>query len=58
MNQVIKSKGINFGLIYGLYLVSIILYAYAIDQQFFTSYWLMGLSLLGFFVHGLWVIEA
>jgi hypothetical protein len=58
MNQVLKSKGINFGLFYGLYLISIILYAYAIDQNFFTSYWLMGLSLLGFFVHGFWVIGS
>ncbi|CAM1364558.1 conserved membrane protein of unknown function [Tenacibaculum soleae] len=58
MNQIIKTKGINFGLCYGFYLILILLYAYAIDQNFFTSYWMMGLSILGFFVHGFWVIGS
>ena len=58
MNQTIKSKGINFGVIYGLVLILPVLYAYAIDQTFFASYWNLGIALLAFFVHGFWVVGS
>jgi hypothetical protein len=58
MNQLIKSKGVNFGLVYGLFLSLLVLYAYVVDLNFFTSYWLPGLMILGFLVHGFWVIGS
>jgi hypothetical protein len=58
MNQLIKSKGLNFGLAYGFYLILLTLYAYVIDLSFFTSYWILGLVVIGFFVNGLWVIGS
>jgi hypothetical protein len=58
MNQIIKSKGINFGLIFGLVLISPVLYAYAIDQTFFASFWNLGIALIAFFVHGFWVVGS
>ena len=41
MNQLIKSKGQNFGLFYGIFLIFLTLYAYAIDINFFVSYWFL-----------------
>lgn len=58
MNQNIKSKGVLFGVFFGIYLISILLYAYLIDQNFFTSYWWMGLTIAGFFIHSIWVIGS
>ena len=57
-NQLIKSKGINFGIAYGLFLILLTLYAYAIDLNFFASFWFLGLVMVGFFVNGLWVIGS
>ena len=57
-NQLIKSKGINFGLGYGLYLILLTLYAYVIDLNFFASFWFLGLFIFGFFINGLWVIGS
>ena len=48
-NQLIKSKGINFGIAYGLFLILLTLYAYAIDLNFFASFWFLGLVMVGFF---------
>ena len=53
-----KTKGVNFGLCYGLYLVLLTLYAYVIDLNFFASFWFLGLVIIGFFVNGLWVIAS
>lgn len=58
MNQTIKSKGINFGIIYGLVLILPVLYSYAIDQTFFASFWNLGITLLAFFVHGFWIVGS
>ena len=58
MNPIIKAKGINFGIIYGLFLISLTLYAYVIDINFFTNYWFIVLLLIGFFVNGFWVIGS
>lgn len=57
-NQLIKSKGINFGIAYGLFLIFLTLYAYVIDLNFFASFWFLGLVIGGFFVNGLWVIAS
>ena len=58
MNQTIKSKGINFGLIFGLALILPVLYAYAINLNYFVSFWALGVLVLTFFVHGFWVIGS
>ena len=58
MNQLIKSKGINFGLVYGLALILPILYAYTIDLNYFVSFWALGILILTFFIHGFWVIGS
>ncbi len=58
MNQVIKSKGINFGLFFGLALILPVLYAYAINLNYFVSFWALGVLVLTFFVHGFWVIGS
>ena len=58
MNELIKTKGINFGLYYGLFLISLLLYAYAIDINFFVSYWYAGLVFVSFFVNGFWVLGS
>ncbi|WOC39887.1 DUF4199 domain-containing protein [Polaribacter sp. HL-MS24] len=58
MNPLIKAKGINFGIIYGLFLISLTLYAYVVDINFFTNYWFIVLLLIGFFVNGFWVIGS
>jgi len=47
MNQIIKTKGITFGLILGFILALITAYGYAIDLSLFTSYWLL---LFNFFI--------
>ena len=56
MNPIIKAKGINFGIIYGLFLISLTLYAYVIDINFFhkllvyriTINWLFRERILGY----------
>jgi len=58
MNQIIKSKGINFGLAYGFALILPVLYAYTINLNYFVSFWALGILLLTFFVHGFWVIGS
>jgi hypothetical protein len=58
MNQIIKSKGINSGLVFGLVLILPVLYAYVIDPTFFVSFWNLGIALLAFFVHGFWVVGS
>lgn len=58
MNQLIKSKGLNFGLVYGFTLILPILYAYVIDLNYFVSFWALGVLLLTFFVHGFWVVGS
>ncbi|WP_299063181.1 DUF4199 domain-containing protein [uncultured Polaribacter sp.] len=55
-DKIIKTKGVHFGLYFGLFLVLLLLYAYVIDNNFFASYWYLGILVLGFFVNGLWVI--
>lgn len=57
-NQLIKSKGINFGLGYGFFLILLTLYAYVIDNTFFVSYWFLIFVIIGFFVNGFWVIGS
>jgi len=57
-NQLIKPKGINFGIGYGLFLILLTLYAYVIDLNFFASYWFLALVIIGFFVNGIWVIAS
>ncbi len=57
-NQLIKTKGINFGIGYGAYLILLTLYAYVIDNGFFASFWFLGFVILGFFVNGFWVIGS
>jgi hypothetical protein len=47
MNQIIKTKGITFGLILGFILALMTTYGYAIDLELFTSYWLL---ILNFFI--------
>ena len=47
MNEIIKTKGITFGLILGFILALLTAYGYAIDLSLFTSYWLL---LLNFFI--------
>ncbi len=47
MNEIIKTKGLTFGLILGFVLALITTYGYAIDLSLFTSYWLL---LLNFFI--------
>lgn len=47
MNQIIKTKGISFGLILGFILALMTTYGYAIDLELFTSYWLL---ILNFFI--------
>ncbi len=47
MNQIIKTKGISFGLILGFILALMTTYGYAIDLKLFTSYWLL---ILNFFI--------
>jgi len=47
MNQIIKTKGISFGLILGFILALMTTYGYAIDLELFTSYWLL---VLNFFI--------
>lgn len=58
MNELIKTKGINFGLVFGLFLSSITLYAYVIDLSLFVSYWALGLVIVGYLVNGFWVIGS
>ena len=58
MNQIIKSKGINFGLIFGLALILPVLYAYTINLNYFVSFWALGILVLTFFVHGFWVVGS
>ncbi len=58
MNQTIKSKGINFGLIFGLALILPVLYAYAVNLNYFVSFWSLGVLVLTFFVHGFWVVGS
>jgi len=57
-NKIIKPKGINFGIGYGLFLILLTLYAYVIDLNFFASFWFLGLVIIGFFVNGIWVIAS
>ena len=58
VNPLIKTKGINFGLGYGLYLILLTLYAYVLDNSFFASFWFLGFVIIGFFVNGFWVIAS
>mgnify|MGYP001187928949 CR=1 FL=1 len=58
MNQLVKSKGLKFGLIYGTFLIFLTLYAYAIDLNFFVSYWNLVLVILSFFVSAFWVMGS
>lgn len=57
-NQLIKPKGINFGIGYGLFLILLTLYAYVIDLTFFANFWFLALVIIGFFVNGIWVIAS
>ncbi|MDB4171056.1 DUF4199 domain-containing protein [Polaribacter sp.] len=58
MNQLIKSKGQNFGLFYGIFLIFLTLYAYAIDINFFVSYWFLIFVIISFFVNAFWVMGS
>ena len=58
MNQLIKSKGQNFGLFYGIFLIFLTLYAYAIDINFFVSYWFLFFVIISFFVNAFWVMGS
>ena len=58
MNELVKSKGLKFGLIYGTFLIFLTLYAYAIDLNFFVSYWNLALVILSFFVNAFWVMGS
>ena len=57
-NQLMKTKGINFGLGYGAYLASLTLYAYVIDNEFFASFWFLGFIIIGFFINAFWAMGS
>ena len=58
MKQLIKSKGLNFGLIFGIFLIFLTLYGYAIDINFFVSYWFFVIFIISFFVNAFWVMGS